>query len=893
MRKRRPHTPGRSLVVRRHRRGEAGLSATRKWTGKLVAASGRALRRHAKPLAEKAFEKGAGALGKARDGTRRFATEFSKGYSVEAAQRKQLDETCDDGHWIPPWHILAGLGSLDRRALCDSLAIFRSASLARISADRGRDLVRRAHRSPAASGEPAFAARVRKESDDYYGRLAEWPDRRLRWQLWALLRDSLGLSPALPLSCDSASHRCAELADRAGRYYSDRSPAPAKPAEAGQRMGRWFAEQADKASKWVARQPPDFSRTVRRAAARTVTAALQGDDLSADQRRRLEAEFRSRLEHLPAELRDQSLEEAVRSGDWAAVAAAGSAGSLAGLAIGVELAGFGAYIAAAKASAIIPFLGGKTAVSLLAVVSSPLFVIPALAGGAYAMNRGMNRKTRRGYAAGLAVQLALQGLAAQSDGLQRCLDEFKELADSEIADAGLVSQRSHVRGTVGRFPATPSAPDSTLPTLGEMPGADALGAVLFPESRGRFPEASAIAGLGVADVLFDAAAIDPRVIQAADFARAEDLDGIFKFGAFAERVEAMDGLAQIGAESQLRGYVAELVVASHLASHDVSLPDAPNTAGYDLLVDGNPFQVKCYADSSTGMRALTEHFEKHPDIPVYVNGELMPAVESSAPPWADQVFAVEGFDYSVTERILQESLHAGSSLRDLDIPVFAIAVSASRHVFSWWKGSIPLKDVPFEVAVDGAVHGSMAVAGGFTGTAVGLLLFGPAGGVIFSGAGQLAGVLGAGKVRDKFDDLRAKEWMESVGEAAERFRAALYSAMQSKRDRLLNKAGRLTASDSGLQAWMRLKFHDRALGVAECMAELRYRREGPLAKAKAALRLMREAGVHPQSVKPELSNLIETLAARPSVRDQVSDIATHTKRKLWHSGDDQNLADSE
>ncbi len=892
MRKRSPHTPERSLVVQRPGKGEAGLSVTRKWTGKLAAASGRALQRHAKPLAEKALEKGADVFGRAREGTRKFAADVSQGYSVEAAQRKQLDETCDDGYLIPSWYILAGLGALDRRALCDSLAVFRSAQLARIGADRGRDLVRRARRSQSASGEPAFAARVRKESDKYYGRSAEWPDRRLRWQLWALIRDSLGLTPALPLSCDSASHRCAELADRAGRYCSEGSSTPAQSAEAGQRMGRWFAEKADKASKWVARQPPDFSRTVRRAAAKTVTVALQGDDLSAEQRRRLEEEFRSRLKHLPAEMRDRSLEEAARSGNWAAVAAAGSAGSLAGLAIGVEVAGFGAYIAAAKASAIIPFLGGKTAVSLLAVVSSPLFVIPALAGGAYAMNRGMNSKTRRAYAAGLTVQLALQGLAAQSDGLQRCLDEFKALSDSEIADEGLVERRSHVSGTVGFFPSTPSAPDSALPALAEMPGSDALDAVLFPELRGTFPEASAIAGLGVADILFDAAAIDPRVVQAADFARAEDLDGIFKFGAFAERVEAMDGLARIGAESQLRGYVAELVVASHLASHDVSLPEAPNTPGYDLLVDGNPFQVKCYADSSTGMRALAEHFEKYPDIPVYVNSELMPAVESSAPPWADQVFAVEGFDYSVTERILQDSLHAGSSLRDLDIPVFAIAVSASRHVFSWWKGSIPLKDLPFDVAVDGAVHGSMAVAGGFTGTAVGVLLFGPAGGVIFSGAGQLAGVLGAGKVRDKFDDLRAKEWIESVGDAAERFRTALYIAMMSKRERLLNKAGRLTASDSDLQDWMRLKFRDRALSVAECMAELRFPPESSLGKAKAALRLMREAGVHPQSVKVELGELMAALAARPSVGDQVSEAVTVLKRKLRPDSNDGRRANT-
>ena len=43
-----------------------------------------------------------------------------------------------------------------------------------------------------------------------------------------------------------------------------------------------------------------------------------------------------------------------------------------------------------------------------------------------------------------------------------------------------------------------------------------------------------------------------------------------------------------------------------------------NQAGYDLLVNGEEFQVKCVADISS----VSNHFEKYPDIPVFINEEI-------------------------------------------------------------------------------------------------------------------------------------------------------------------------------------------------------------------------------------------------------------------------------
>ena len=162
------------------------------------------------------------------------------------------------------------------------------------------------------------------------------------------------------------------------------------------------------------------------------------------------------------------------AGDWITVISIGSAGSLTGLAVAVELAGFSAFLVAAQSSAVIPLLGGGAAVSLPAVLASPLFFVPAVFGGAYVANWGGARQIRKWVASGLAIQLALHGLVTQSDGLKRCLDDFKSLDDGQIDDEELASQESAVQGTLGPLQPTPGSPEAKLPVLNDTLGSDAV-----------------------------------------------------------------------------------------------------------------------------------------------------------------------------------------------------------------------------------------------------------------------------------------------------------------------------------------------------------------------------------------------------------------------------------
>ncbi len=286
------------------------------------------------------------------------------------------------------------------------------------------------------------------------------------------------------------------------------------------------------------------------------------------------------------------------------------------------------------------------------------------------------------------------------------------------------------------------------------------------------------------------------------------------------------------------------------------------------------------------------------------------------------MFAVEGFDYETTNLVLEQSLAAGADLADLNIPIFAVAASAARNVHGWWKGSVPLSDIPTEILIDGAVHGGLSVAGGFTGAALGGLVFGPAGAVVFGGVGGIASLFGAGGVRGTLRRVFYRNWFRSVNKSVNEFEFALKHAMRKKvvrkrakidqmeselervrlesdsraaesadaasesRARGLGLAwrriwnwlvailsreqpgsagpptSRLETPNEVIAGWMRLKFEDQILCVAECQAELGDLSKDPVERARELMRLMRESGVHPLSVKEEFAALCTVLSER-------------------------------
>jgi len=242
----------------------------------------------------------------------------------------------------------------------------------------------------------------------------------------------------------------------------------------------------------------------------------------------------------------------------------------------------------------------------------------------------------------------------------------------------------------------------------------------------------AFASITIGDLIYDVSRVDPTVMEGIDFARAVDLSNVFKFGQFAKNLKGLSGRVYDGNISQLQGYVAERLVAQHLQSQgfEVEFPHDSNQAGYDLLVNGTPSQVKCLENTS----GVGEHLGKYPDIPVYVNGELADKLSNK-----ENVFPIPGISHDEVVQATKDSLDAGAEIFDFEIPMIAITVASGKELLAMINRKTDLISALQNVAVDTTGRVFVGTAGSKALATAGLVL-GPYGVVI---GGLTGAVLGA------------------------------------------------------------------------------------------------------------------------------------------------------
>jgi hypothetical protein len=257
--------------------------------------------------------------------------------------------------------------------------------------------------------------------------------------------------------------------------------------------------------------------------------------------------------------------------------------------------------------------------------------------------------------------------------------------------------------------------------------------MLGPKISEAAKEDLAYAGITLGDFLYDYIRIDPTVVEGIDFARSADLHNFLSFAHFAEHHEELTGRALAGSISNLQGYVAERVVAQHLgaAGHDVSFPDLPNQEGYDILVDGHPFQVKCLLDAG----GVHEHLDRF-DYPVIVNSELAYQVGH-----LDNVYVDPALHHDAIVDATKDTLHHGAELTDFEIPWISLAVSSMVPGYRLFRRETDFAGFATAVATNTAGRTVFGFAGSKGAAIAGLTLFGPAGAVVGAGVGA---VLGAG-----------------------------------------------------------------------------------------------------------------------------------------------------
>lgn len=493
---------------------------------------------------------------------------------------------------LPPDLIASGLGLAARDELCGLIALLDTVSIFEAMRGIGEGLGQKlgADLPTAADRMAITAARLSESGTD---------DAVLRHRLWVTLAEALGAPDTLPLSERRLSEEAAALGVLAARDLSPgirariqlRARTDEQRAPIPERVRRRAREIASKPGQlWQKKDPLLFPQVV----AYELAELLDGIDLDGTD------------ENL-----DPRIVDVLRRGGthgWAALAAAGG---WMGLAAAVNGAGFAPYILAAKASAFLPFLGGPAAVSFLAVMVNPL----TIAAGLLALGLGGQRIgniIRAQTASRIAVLLAVRGQEDRRNGLGCLASDFRSLCapgaqrPAHVSPTRWKAHRSRMirleSVASGRIEAAPGSPPR------DWSGGQ------YRKSQNDALETLATLGLTAADMLHNAAAIDPRVVAGADFWRSADIGNPLEFAQHAAN------FALHGSDIALRGYTAEQFVLGKLIEdgHHVALPGASNNPGFDLIVDGNPVQVKC----AQNMSQLEDHFDKYPDIPVIANAEL-------------------------------------------------------------------------------------------------------------------------------------------------------------------------------------------------------------------------------------------------------------------------------
>ncbi|TCA53035.1 hypothetical protein E0H71_16495 [Rhizobium leguminosarum bv. viciae] len=766
--------------------------------------------------------------------------------------------------YVPPWTIFAGLGALERRELCNLIASFEETALFSMSVDRVSDILGRFQRDARDTETTAFARRLKEAADALF--VSTVSDRALRVRLWVRIAEALDFEATLPLSTRKANAIGSGVAFKAATIMA------LPVADDGHDVEPTTFQRAWQTVKSIGgRRHQDFSTLVAGQAemvAKALAEAAKSGEMSEGLQSALGERIRDHIRSLPPELRDDAMRNALTAGDKAALAVLATGTTAFSIGVGVNLAGFSAYILAAQASAFIPFMSGPAVVSTLFLLANPLFSIPAVMGIGYLANRHVNGGQAAKLAAVVAVQLALRGLSSEREGLATVLNDFRTAVaedftslPSEIGIAFLSRSRELAKTMGGNLPTA----------FGDLEvsssATDRRGVLLdgvLSRSKGDVTEVFVVAGLTAGDVIYNAASIDPMVLAAADFSRTEDIETVFQFGAFADRVGSMAAKAAAGAENNLRGYVSEQLVAARLVQngHVVSFPETSNNPGFDLLVDGMPFQVKCLV-SVDGLRT---HFEKYPDMPVYANSELAEIVMEFGAPWAKMVFYVDGFDREIADLIMTTSMEAGDALGDLNVPYFAVAASSARTLYRVWRGRLPLSDFPLSVAMDASVKGGLSAIGGLSGKLIGLMAFGPAGALVLGGVGGVGALAGAGWAREQATRLLSSEWLSELDASAARFRAATLAAIQSKINMFQLKRSQIPDTAPALGDWLDARFADDIVFLREVAYDLETVFPGlrQPERARAYLAAMDAAKVHPLAVEAELHDLLAIMSSEPS-----------------------------
>lgn len=803
---------------------------------------------------------------------------------------------------ITPVDILKGLQSSDRLMLATFLALFDDSALTRRLQALSQDsvqalgaLVARAEKSLAGShdkGSTQATAKALESRRDHWNQ-SPYSVEALRLVLWIRLREALHLPPRLSASMRGTQGLADDVA--AALIHALDPPSLIKSGQRWLQKKEWL-EEGIPALTLEDIVVPVLDELLEQHLQRTGKAKLDQED----RRRQLRETLTAFKQFGPDQYADHLQRTgANRANDTAILITALLGGGLGGLGATVSVMGFGAYILAAQASAFIPLVSGPGLVSFVSVLTNPITILALVGGGGWMLASSAKDKAELAIASRVIALLALNGLKAESTDQPDLLPVFSRTFDLKPAmgiNQNIIDAYRNEWALLGPVWEKPRKPprDPTLVGM-RVPLEEYKPRAFAAQSGDRGVEgqnAAALAMLTIGDALYTYAAIDPLVVDAGDFSRAVDLDGRLDFSELANRILEHSGSSVTGTIAHLKGYVAELAVAEQLlkAGHTVSLPIASNQPGWDLLVDGEKFQIKFHKD----VEGIQHHFQQYPQYPVIANTELRGQIPDGL---AEKVFFVDGLSNELVDHVTRQSLAAGAALLQPAPIQFAGIITLARGAFAYQQGRMTARQALELVLLDGSVRTGLYAVGGILGASVGFMVFGPAGAWVFGAGAPVLAQTQTPKVvqllKNQAKGQAYRDWEDQAHARLDDLQLILFEALEAKRDQLKPKTP--TQSKNELLNYIHWRLDDDDRFILECMERIRAltRIKFPLPEQRLIeyLRYVAACGVHPVIYQKSLHEAQDMISSRPGVAQLLQGpFINNTLGSIKHSADGAGAA---
>ena len=189
------------------------------------------------------------------------------------------------------------------------------------------------------------------------------------------------------------------------------------------------------------------------------------------------------------------------------------------------------------------------------------------------------------------------------------------------------------------------------------------------------------------------------------------------------------------------------------------------------------------------------------------------------------MFFVEGYSDELVSHVTTSSVAAGAHVFHPQVPVFALGVSAVRNLMNYNAGKVSGTQAVEQVVLDGSARVGLAAAGGYLGTGIGLLVFGPAGALVWGSVLPVLAQAQASRFKGLDDYIQTEaytKWASEAHSTIDALLTCLDKAIADKIRRLRDKCKTLGAGH--LSAYVRCRFTDEVRFLRESQSRLAHLR---------------------------------------------------------------------